>query len=119
MSKAKSVYLTERSMSALRPGDTLSGRINQVVDRYLQIVADERDSLLEALGSEGLADVIQTWPELPHTDDWLQALRTALKHIHDWSGSRGVAQAAGMCDVELIVLAEMVEAERASMVALG
>lgn len=36
--KPKSVYLTDRSMSALRPGEALSGRVNQVVDRYLKII---------------------------------------------------------------------------------
>lgn len=33
----RSVYLSERTQEALRAGDTLSGRINQAIDRYLEI----------------------------------------------------------------------------------
>lgn len=47
MSKPKSVYLTDRSMSALRPGDSLSARMNQIVDRYLQVLAAYQVGLRE------------------------------------------------------------------------
>lgn len=41
--RPKSVHLTERAMSALRPDDSLSARMNQIVDRYLELVARDRD----------------------------------------------------------------------------
>lgn len=41
--KPKSVYLTERTMSALRPDDSLSARVNQIVDRYLEMVTRDRE----------------------------------------------------------------------------
>ena len=56
MSKAKSVYLTERSMSALRPGDSLSGRLNQIVDRYMAVVDDGRDSIMLQIGDDGFSE---------------------------------------------------------------
>lgn len=40
--RPKSVYLTARSMSALRESDSLSGRMNQIADRYLTMLV--RDS---------------------------------------------------------------------------
>jgi hypothetical protein len=41
--RPKSVYLTARTMSALRPDDSLSGRLNSIVDRYLEAVERDRD----------------------------------------------------------------------------
>lgn len=41
--KAKSVYLTDRSMSALRRGESLSSRMNQMVDRYLSLLEVSRE----------------------------------------------------------------------------
>lgn len=41
--RPKSVYLTARTMSALRPDDSLSGRMNSIVDRYLEAVARDSD----------------------------------------------------------------------------
>lgn len=38
--RAKSLYLTDRTMSALRPSDALSGRMNQIVDRYLLLLTE-------------------------------------------------------------------------------
>lgn len=37
-SKSVSLYLTERTMSALRPRESVSARMNQAVDRYLTIL---------------------------------------------------------------------------------
>lgn len=41
-SRPKSVYLTARSMSALRADDSLAARMNAIVDRYLQAVTLDR-----------------------------------------------------------------------------
>lgn len=40
--RPKSVYLTARSMSALRADDSLSARMNVIIDRYLQAVTRDR-----------------------------------------------------------------------------
>ena len=39
--KPRPAYLSELSMSALRPGDTVSGRANQMIERYLSMVAED------------------------------------------------------------------------------
>lgn len=39
--KARPAYLSELSMSALRPGDTVSGRANQMIERYLSMVNED------------------------------------------------------------------------------
>lgn len=52
MSKPKSVYLTDRSMSALRPGESLSARMNQIVDRYLQLMATYQHALRDEFDDE-------------------------------------------------------------------
>lgn len=41
MSRPKSVYLTAATMQAVRQFDSLSGRLNQIVDRYSQILAEQ------------------------------------------------------------------------------
>jgi hypothetical protein len=43
--KPRPAYLNEHSMSALRPGDTLSGRANQIVERYLSAVEEDGESI--------------------------------------------------------------------------
>jgi len=45
MAKPKSVYLTDRTMSALRGDEPLSGRLNQIVDRYLQMMTTYQHDL--------------------------------------------------------------------------
>ena len=119
MSKAKSVYLTERSMSALRPGDSLSGRLNQIVDRYMDVVDDERDSIMSQIGDDGFSELVKAWPDVLPVENWLDNLRSLLRSISGWPHTPGLSAAVMMVDLEQIVLTEMVEAERASMVALG
>ena len=44
--RPKSVYLTARSMSALRADDSLSARMNVIIDRYLQAVTRDRSATI-------------------------------------------------------------------------
>jgi hypothetical protein len=59
--KPKSLYLTERTMSALRPGDALSGRMNQIAERYLTMIEEDagpiRDQFSQAAWTAMLAEV--------------------------------------------------------------
>lgn len=43
-SKLQSVRLTDHTLTAVRPGDSLSHRLNQVVDRYLTILEVSREA---------------------------------------------------------------------------
>lgn len=62
----KTLFLTERTMSAMRPGDALGRRINCIVDRYLEIMArtsqtiragfDEREWGVLLRATEGLME---------------------------------------------------------------
>ncbi len=38
MAKQKTIWVNERTMAALRTGDSFSARVNQVVDRYSEIL---------------------------------------------------------------------------------
>jgi len=72
-SKSVSLYLTERTMSAMRGGEGASGRINQIVDRYLQLMKSYQHDLRAefsdgewqrlrtaySLGALGLTDLVQ------------------------------------------------------------
>lgn len=119
MSRPKSVYLTDRSMSALRGDEALSGRLNQIVDRYLQIIESERESVLGQIsrgGSNGLAQMVAVWPDLAPGDRWVDGLRVALKSTAGWADSAAISNAVQMTDAELVVLAELVEAERVAPV---
>lgn len=46
-SKNVSVYLTERAMACIRGDESLSGRINQILDRYKESLELERDAVRE------------------------------------------------------------------------
>lgn len=102
-------------MSALRHGDALSGRMNQIVDRYLMMVEDDRDTIMNEVGADGFDALMEVWPDVPQGKNWMMHLRTALKSIYGWAHAPGIADAMMMCDADLIVLAEMVESAQASV----
>jgi hypothetical protein len=45
MSEKRSVYLSDRALALPRARDSLSGRLNQVADRYTELIRRERDAL--------------------------------------------------------------------------
>ena len=61
MARPQSLYITERTMSALRPGDALSGRINKIVDRYLEMIAADRTEVSEIFAEAELDTLAAAW----------------------------------------------------------
>ncbi len=59
--KPKSLYLNDRAMSVLRPADTLSGRMNRVVDRYLEWLDSERAAVTALFSSDEMQTLTAAW----------------------------------------------------------
>ncbi len=61
MALQKSVYLTDRTLSAQRTGDSLSGRINMIVDRYLEIIRCDRSDVRGLFDGDEWATLRKTY----------------------------------------------------------
>jgi hypothetical protein len=64
MAEKRSVYLSDRALSLPRIGESLSGRLNQVADRYAELIRRERDSvraLFTAAEWQILCDACADW----------------------------------------------------------
>lgn len=108
--RPKSVYLTERSMSALRPDDSLSGRMNQIVDRYLEMVQRDRERVrgkFNAAEWQRLAAELHRHTCAPITTT---QLRMILRSARSTRALRQVID--DMAGGELVVLIELLENER-------
>ena len=87
--KPKSVYLTDRSMSALRHGEALSGRMNQVVDRYLKIIELTRRDALAFFTPEHWAVMLEANDEIRE-----QKALPALDQVHALVAALGAHEIA-------------------------
>jgi hypothetical protein len=64
MSEKRSVYLSDRALALPRARDSLSGRLNQVADRYTELIRRERDAvraLFTAAEWQTLCDACADW----------------------------------------------------------
>jgi hypothetical protein len=107
--KPKSVYLTERSMSALRPDDSLSARVNQIIDRYLEAVMRDRDNVRAKFTA-------QEWVQLSGLLDWFDdralAAEARISALLAFSGNRALRRVVhDLTAGELVVLLELLESE--------
>jgi len=75
MSRPKNVYLSKRAMVALRHTDSLSGRINQIIDRYLALITPCEERVRAAFSPE----------------EWA-CLQTAYKALGLWQAAEGIWQ---------------------------
>lgn len=102
--KAKSIYLTERSMSALRPGDALSGRVNEIIDRYLSMIEATAGHVRDQFGDGAWGVMVATLAEQPRLS--LQESRDAIYR----QTANGTIHAMG--EGQMVVLIELLEGER-------
>lgn len=109
--KAKSIYLTDRSMSALRPGDALSGRVNEIIDRYLSIVEATAGHVRDQFGDGAWGVMVATLAE--HRRLSVQGSRDAIYH----QTANGAIHA--MDEGQMVVLIELLEGERVAAQAVG
>lgn len=108
--RPKSVYLTARSMSALRAADSLSARMNVIIDRYLELVARDRERVR---GKFAPAE----WAELVAVDDLSRGepMSAAATHAALTGAVEGKALRQILRDLtggESLVLLELLENER-------
>lgn len=114
MSRPKSVYLTSRSMSALRSGDALSGRMNQIVDRYLQMVTMESHLVRGQFSDDEWAKMVAAVPSAITRD--LSAVAEVSVLIRNLRGDRALAaRAVEFSAGNFFTLIELLEADRAKV----
>ena len=102
--KAKSVYLTPRSMSALRPGDALSGRVNEIIDRYLSMIEEEKKYVRDQFGP-------LSWPAL--VTAYGDNSRLSITECRDaLSAALHGDTIETMTSGEVVVLVELIEGDR-------
>lgn len=110
--KAKSIYLTERSMSALRPGDALSGRVNEIIDRYLTMVEADADHVRDQFVDARWAVMVKAMEEHTRT-----SVRESCDILCRKLGGSGVIKA--MDEGQMVVLIELLEDERVAAQVAG
>ena len=52
MAEKRTVYLTEQTLALVRPGESLSGRLNDICERYALLVALVPRVVIEADGTD-------------------------------------------------------------------
>lgn len=115
--RPKSVYLTARSMSALRESDSLSGRMNQIADRYLEMVRADGERVRERflpLEWEALARfVADDRNRAALADDPRAALEQYMRLMEGADGEPigGPGIIEGLTGGDLVVLLELLEAD--------
>lgn len=113
--KPKSIYLTEESMRMVRRGDTLSARMNQIVDRYQLLLLAHRtrvkahlsDADVRALASEWQGDASRLILENIDAE-----LKAAAKRVGPscWGGYMRLEPA------DVVALVELIESVRDELV---
>lgn len=110
MSKSKTltVNLTSRTMSAVRTGESLSGRMNRIVDRYLALVeCDEPEYHRKFYSDEQWSMLLAVAESLTPAADIRQAFLNAVGR-----NDKGLEDRLRILPkVSIIVLIEMLEAE--------
>ena len=99
--KSKSVYLTARTMSSLRPDDSLSARMNVIVDRYLEAVARDRVDVRKQYAAK----------------EWNTLIRARRAQPHGMSAEQQIAELSALVDLsgvtggDLLVLLDLLDDE--------
>lgn len=113
MSRPKSLYLTPRTMSALRPADALSGRVNQIVDRYLELVAMQSARVRSHFLPSEWAAMVQAVPSATTRD--LPAEQELGMLIRNLTDQRLIGLLNKLSAGKLFTLIELLEADRAKV----
>lgn len=112
-SKNTSLYLTDRTFESFRPGDSNSGRINRIVDRYLEIVELEAEHVRAAFDDDEWQVLQTSWTKesqgLPAQTAWGVVLREVGGEATEL-GKKVDAMYAG----DFFVLLELLEREQIS-----
>jgi len=111
-------YLNERTMSAMRGDEALSGRLNQIVDRYLFTVSASVARVHGLFSNDEWRTLLDAYDRKP--DDLLAA-----DEVFRWwsTGSHGICgealwRAAKLPPDDFVALMELLEAELLTGVAM-
>jgi hypothetical protein len=112
-SKNISIYVTDRTMSSMRPGEGVSPRLNRIVDRYLEQVELDAEFVREQFTVDQWSTLVDAWGPLNAARDGVLAMNARSQLIRKL-GVDGVKAAAIVGDLsagDLFVLLELLERE--------
>ena len=107
MAEKRSVYLSSQALAMPRRMDSLSGRINQALERYAWILARDGPrirAMFNASQWAGIVNAARDWRELRADEIPDAALRT----LHS---IRAPCSASEMRDSDLVLLADLAEGD--------
>lgn len=111
MSKSYPIRLQDKVMSLLRPDDTLSTRVNQILARYAWVQRSERDRVHGTLSPAAWQVLRAEWPRgffrLMHPSKFKALALDVLQQT--FPEDAGAVER--MSQAQLMVLLELVEAE--------
>lgn len=105
MAEKRSVYLSSKALAMPRRMDSLSGRINQALERYAWILARDGPrirAMFNASQWAGIVNAARDWREL-RADAVPGAVLSAL--------TRSGIDASELSDVDLVLLADIAEGD--------
>lgn len=115
MARRTTIYLTDRAETALGRGDSLSGSINRIADRYHEVVRRSRVDLLPA-ELDAVRDALNGWLAEPAATiaggpalEVEDALQDGLAERHGIDGPELVAKLRALTYPQEVALVDAVE----------
>ena len=110
MSKRLQLYLDDRSLSAVRATDSIAGRFNQIADRYLEMIARDRENVRGKFTAGEWSQLIDLAERF---DDRERSASARLSALLAFAGNRALRRVLhGLTGGELVVLLELLENEQ-------
>jgi hypothetical protein len=109
MANTQSIRLTQNSLNAIRVGDSFGGRVNQIIDRYLEMLSMEHDTVLALFSDAEWAAMAHAVPVRPKALPAAQELVLLVEGLTDFSLIERLRALEGG---ELFTLIEMLEVAR-------
>lgn len=115
MARRTTIYLTDRAEAALAGGDSLSGSINRIADRYYEILRRSRIDLSDA-EMDAVRDALNGWLAEPAATiaggpalEVADALDDGLAERHGIDGRALLAKLRGLTFAQEVALVDYVE----------
>lgn len=113
MGKPKSLYLTDRTMEAVRGDEALSARVNQIADRYLSLLEPRKQWLIGVTSATEWDAMIRAYGEPEVGRPGLPADEVGLRLATHLTEPRLQNFVRELDELDLLALIEVLEAKRA------
>lgn len=112
-SKNISIYVTDRTLSGVRPGESVSPRLNRIVDRYLELVEQDASYVREGFTDEQWPLLVAAWQRLNDTREGVLAMNARAQLMRELGpGGASLAEVVRtMIGGDFVVMLELLERE--------